>query len=54
VKFSNACSWAVYDVAGRKIANGYGNEVSLSGFKSGIYLVKSLRANKSIRVTVVK
>jgi len=54
VKFSNACSWAVYDVAGRKVAGGYGNEVSLSGFKSGIYLVKSLRANKSIRVTVVK
>ncbi len=41
VKFSNACSWAVYDVAGRKIANGYGNEVDFSNLevKPAMYFV---------------
>ncbi len=54
VKFSNACSWAVYDVAGRKVAGGYGNEVDFAGLDvgGGVYFVKGKQT--STKVGVVK
>jgi len=52
VKFSNACSWAVYDVAGRKVAGGYGNEVDFAGLDvgGGVYFVKGKQTNTKVGV----